>query len=139
MLIPRRNYGAAALLITAVVAVRVLAGSPLPGQGAHAMPIVVVAEVVHGRMTYTVDSKPVARDLLDAIGVAGEKRGWDCPVIALVDVRARIDEIGTIDGVAGKAGFQKPVRFFVFNKESGKMSTVEFGPSVPFTTNPPID
>ena len=138
MLILNRNYKVAASLVTVLVAGSALgAGSPRR-QGVRAKPIVIVAEIVRGRVNYTVDSKPAGRNLLDALGAAGEKQGWDCPVVALVDVRARIDEIGEIDGTAGKAGFPA-VRFFVFNRESGKMRTVEFGSSVPFTTNPPLD
>jgi hypothetical protein len=105
---------------------------------AQIKPIVIVAEVVNGRIAYKVDSKPALPDLLRVLNILSERRGKDYPVVALVDVHARISEIGKIDGIAGKAQLTN-VRFFVFDREGRIMSTIQFGPTMPFSTNPPLN
>lgn len=102
---------------------------------AQCPPIVVMAEMVHGRMTYSLNSKPTP-DPLRALGIADERYGDSCPVVGLIDSRAPIDETATINGLADKAGFTK-VRYYVFNKESRIMSTLEFGPNLPLSMTPP--
>ncbi|HUE53609.1 MAG TPA: hypothetical protein VMO80_14795 [Terriglobales bacterium] len=99
-------------------------------------PVVILVEVQNHRITYKVDARDALPDLLKALNSLGDQRGRDSRVIVLVDSRAPITEIGNIDGTLGKAGFTK-VRFFVFNKEANVMSTVEFGPTLAFSTRPP--
>ena len=100
-------------------------------------PIVVMAEGTKSHVNYKVDSQPVA-DLLLSLSRLEKERGPNCPVIALIDPRLPIEEIWNIDGTAGKAQFTK-VRFFIFFKETGKMSELRQMPAVPFSTNPPIE
>ncbi len=114
--------------------------SPIGGQqagSANAKPIVIMAELANGRMVYQVDSRP-APDLLRVLNDLEEQRGKNYPVVALIDARARITEFGNIDGTAGKAQLTN-IRFFVFSRESGKMSEIRWSPAVPFSTDPPIN
>lgn len=133
MIIQAKAWAGIAILVVAAVAV-----SPsvkgLRADGSQAR-VVVRAEVIDRRVVYTVDSHPVVPDLLRVLSLLREERG-DGDVVALVDDKAPIEEIGTIDGVAGKAGFSS-VRFFVFNKDTRRMSAIEFGPDMPYSTNPP--
>lgn len=103
---------------------------------ANAKPIVILAEVANGRVVYQVDSKPALPDLLRVLNILEEQRGKNYPVVALIDARARITEFGNIDGTAGKAQLTN-IRFFVFSRDSGKMSEVRWLPPVPFSTDPP--
>ena len=100
-------------------------------------PIVIVAEVVKGRITYEVDSKPALPDLLYVLNAKHHQCGNDCAVVALVDIHARMSEIGNIDGVAGKAQLTN-LHFFIFDREGQIMNTFQFGPTIPFTTHPAI-
>lgn len=99
--------------------------------------VVVTAEVVGGRIVYKVNSKPAIPDILRALSVARERQG-DSEVIALVDSEAPISEMGNIEGIADKAGFSS-VQFYVFDKVTGKMSTIQFGPDIPYSENPPAE
>ena len=134
-----RSFVVTALLVSVLTMGRATAGS-LQDRSAplRRKPIVIVAEMVNRRITYTVDSKPALPDILRVLSVLREERGKDWPVVALVDDRAPIKEMGNIDGIAGKAGFPK-VKFFVFDKEDGLMGAVDFGSDMPFSTNPPVD
>ena len=105
---------------------------------AKVKPIVIVAEVVNGRIAYQVDSKPALPDLLRVLSALYEQRGKDYPVVALVDVHARISEIGNIDGTAGKAQLTN-VHFYVFDRERDSMSTIQFGPTMRFSKNPAVN
>lgn len=102
---------------------------------ANAKPIVILAEVVSGRVVYQVDSKPAIPDLLRVLNILKHQRGKDCPVVALIDSHARISEFGNIDGTAGKAQLTN-IRFFVFTRDSGTMSEVRWLPTVPFSMDP---
>ncbi len=139
MSVSLRSFIAMALLVGALIMGRATASSrqdrSVPPRRKR---IVIVAEMVGGRIVYTVDSKPALPDILRVLSVLREERGKDWPVVALVDDRAPIKEMGNIDGVAGKAGFPK-VKFFVFDKEDGLMGAVDFGSDMPFSTNPPVD
>ena len=129
------------ILLTSTVATVGLAVATLArGQGARQeqKPVVILAEIVNGRIHYKVDSKPALPDILRVLSIVEEQRGKNCPVIALVDSRASFDEIGNIDGVAGKAQLTN-IRYFVFNKESGKMAELHYGPDMPFSLNPPAE
>jgi|GEM_PF-6939860 hypothetical protein len=122
-------------LATASFALAGLAGGQNTRQ--EEKPVVIMAEMVDGRIHYKVDSKPALPDILRVLSLVEEQRGKDCPVVALVDSRAPFDEIGNIDGIAGKAQLTN-VRYFVFNKASGKMAEVRYGPDMPFSPNPDI-
>jgi hypothetical protein len=98
-------------------------------------PIIVLAEVQNHKVVYKVDGRPAAPDVLRVLATVGNQRGHDTPVIALVDSRAPITEIGNIDGILGKAELLK-VRFFVFYNETNKMTTLELGPAIPFSDHP---
>jgi hypothetical protein len=116
-----------------------LFGSQTGGRQARpapSKPIVIIADVVNGRVVYTVDSKPALPDLLRVLNILEEQRGKDYPVVALIDARARITEFGNIDGTAGKAQLNK-IRFFVFDRESRTMAEVQWLRTVPFSTDPP--
>lgn len=131
-----------AIFLGAALAVGTAAGGGnvsrrLPAQP-KPKPIVIVAEVVNGRVSYTVNSKPARPDLLRVLSILEQQRGRAYPVVALVDAHARITEFGNVEGTAGKAGFFT-IRFFLFNRESGKMGEITFGPSIPFSTNPPAE
>ena len=101
-------------------------------------PVVILAEMVNGRIHYKVDSKPALPDFLRVLSLVEEQRGKDCPVVALIDSRAPFDEAGNIDGTAGKAQLTN-IRYFVFNKADGRMAEIHYGPTIPFSTNPPIE
>jgi hypothetical protein len=103
--------------------------------GGAGEPVIVLAEMENHRVTYKVDGKVAAPDLLRVLNDVVDRRGGDTRVIVLVDSRAPITEIGNIDGTLGKAGLEK-VRFFVFNREANVMSTVEFGRTIPFSARP---
>jgi hypothetical protein len=123
----------AAAALSTVFSERLLrSGSLVNACGAK---VVIRAELIRRRIVYTVNSKPAVPDLLRVLNLVREERD-DCEVVALVDDNSPIEEIGTIDGVAGKAGFSN-VRFYVFNKDSGTMSAVQFGPNIPYSSNPP--
>jgi len=102
-------------------------------------PIVILAEKVQGRVTYKVDSKPVRTEvMLDALRKAIEQRGGGQTVLVLVDVNAPVSTFGWVRGVAGKLGLAK-FRYFMFQTHREYMSEVTFGPTIPFSTNPPLD
>lgn len=139
MLIVLRRYES--ILLTAVLATTSFALAGLArGQSTRQKekPVVILAEMVNGRIHYKVDSKPALPNILQVLSMLEEQRGKDCPVIALIDSRASFDEIGNIDGLAGKAQLTN-IRYFVFNKQSEKMGEVHFGPDIPFSPNPSIN
>lgn len=132
------TYKAWALVLGLALVAPGSAPSEKRGYQTAPQPIVVMAEMVNRQIVYKVNSKPALPDILRVLSELEERRGKDCPVIALVDSRAPINEFGNIDGVAGKAQLTV-TRFYVFNKESGLMGTVQFGKDIPFTPNPPLD
>jgi hypothetical protein len=123
-------------LVTASFALASLARAQSARQ--EKKPVVILAEMVNGRIHYKVDSKPALPDFLRVLSLVEEQRGKDCPVVALIDSRAPFDEIGNIDGTAGKAQLTN-IRYFIFNKASGKMAELHYGPDIPFSSNPPIE
>ena len=114
-----------------------LSESQSPSGGLSQKPIVVMAEGSKGHVNYRIDSQPVT-DLLLSLSRLEEKRGAHCPVVALVDPRLPIEEIWNIDGTAGKAQLTNG-RFFVFFRDTGKMSELRQLPAVPFSTSPPME
>ena len=137
MLIALRRYKS--ILLTAILATASFALASLAlGQSTRQKekPVVILAEIVNGRIHYKVDSKPALPDFLRVLSLVEEQRGKDYPVIALIDSRASFDEVGNIDGTAGKAQLTN-IRYFVFNKASGKMAEIHYGPDIPFSPNPP--
>lgn len=99
--------------------------------------IVIMAEGTRDHVAYKVDSQPTA-NLLLSLSRLEEQRGPNYPVIALIDPRLPIEEIWTIDGTAGKAQFTS-VRFFVYFRDTDKMSELRQMPAMPFSTNPPVE
>ena len=100
--------------------------------------IVAMVEMKAGKLSYTIDSKSVLpKDLLAAFFSLVERKGEDSTVVVIVDVRAPISQYGIVYGFAAKAGFTR-VRNFVFNAERQSMSELKFGPSIPFSLNPPL-
>jgi hypothetical protein len=100
-------------------------------------PIVVMAEGTKGHVSYTINSQQVT-DLLLSLSRLEEQRGPNYPVIALIDPRLPIEEIWSIDGTAGKAQFTN-VRFFIFFRDTDKMSELRQMPAVAFSTSPPTE
>lgn len=89
MSVSLRSFIAMALLVGALIMGRATASSlqdrSVPPRRKR---IVIVAEMVGGRIVYTVDSKPALPDILRVLSVLREERGKDWPVVALVDDRA---------------------------------------------------
>lgn len=85
------------------------------------------------------DSKPVGHisttDILHTLSQVKSERGSNAPVVVLVDPRLSIIDIRNFEGVAGKAQLNN-IRYFIFNRESGYMWELKWGPTVPFSTNP---
>ena len=75
-------------------------------------------------------------DLLLLLSRLEQERGPNYPVIALIDPHLPIEEIWSIDGTTGKAQFVN-VRFFVYFRETDKMSEIRQMPAVPFSMTPP--
>ncbi|MGA8013970.1 MAG: hypothetical protein WB949_16185 [Candidatus Acidiferrales bacterium] len=139
MSIAIRRFGS--ILLTSALATASFATAGLArGRAAQQekKPVVILAEMVNGRIHYKVNSKSARPDILRVLSILEEQRGRDCPVVALVDSRAPFDEIGNIDGIAGKAQLTN-IRYFVFSKAGGKMSEAHFGPNIPYSPNPPIE
>lgn len=120
-----------------------LAGSmPSPGnQGQRVRPTVIeVNKTPHG-VTYKVDSETAELtpkgNLLYLLNQVRRERGSHVPVIVLLDPRVPIDEIGNVDGTAGKAQLNN-LRFFVIDRDTPRMSEIKWGPSIPYSTNPPL-
>jgi hypothetical protein len=124
------------LIVGALFAAPILQ-SQRPSAGLSGKAIVVMAEGSKGHVNYRIDSQPVT-DLLLSLSRLEEQRGPRCPIVALVDPRLPIEEIWNIDGTAGKAQFTN-VRFFVFFRDTGKMSEIRRLPAVPFSTSPPLE
>jgi len=131
----------AQFLIFLAVAV-CLATPSVEGQRRHARsqekPIVVLVERLGGRVRYTVDSKPVKTNLLVALNQGLGDRPRDYPVVALIDSQVPVDEVWEVMGTAGKAGITN-LRYFVFSRDSGRMSEIKIGRPIPFSTNPPLE
>ncbi|HEX9222602.1 MAG TPA: hypothetical protein VF860_04670 [Candidatus Acidoferrales bacterium] len=109
----------------------------LPGQQDREKPIVVTVLKTHGRISYKIESKPV-EDPLSPLGDLLRERGGDCPVVAILPWDATFREEYDVEVIASKAGF-KNVRSFVYDPQRGFMAEIRWGPSLPFTTNPPPD
>lgn len=90
-------------------------------------------------IVYKVNSKPTGHtattDILRALNLINEEHGANAPVVVLVDDRASFAEVWNFEGVVGKAQLNN-LRYFVFNRESEKMSELRWGPTVPFSTHP---
>lgn len=102
-------------------------------------PTVVRIDKTPDGIAYKVNSKPTGHtattDILRALNLINEERGANAPVVVLVDDHVSFAEVWNFEGVAGKAQLNN-LRFFVFNRESEKMSELKWGPTVPFSTHP---
>jgi hypothetical protein len=99
--------------------------------------IVVMVNKTQGAVTYEVESKAV-RDPLRTLGELVEQRGEDCPVIVILPWNATFREELDVEVIASKAGF-KNIRSFLYNPERGFMREINWGRSIPFSTNPPVN
>ena len=102
-------------------------------------PAVVRLDKVPLGIAYTVGSRrtgsTATTDILYALNQVKSERGSKAPVVVIVDPRVSITDIWNLDGIAGKAQLDN-VRYFVINRESGVMSELKWGPTVPISTNP---
>ncbi len=64
-----------------------------------------------------------------------EKRGADCPVVALINSNVPLRAVLDVPGEASKVGF-KNIRVFAFESEQGYMSEITLGKGVPYSTAP---
>ena len=99
--------------------------------------IVVMVSKTQGTVTYEVESK-VAKDPLQALGELVEQRGEDCPVVVILPWNATFREEYDLEVIASKAGFRN-TRSFLYNPDRGFMREIKWGPSIPFSTNPPVN
>ncbi|MGB8495486.1 MAG: hypothetical protein WCE53_13885 [Candidatus Acidiferrum sp.] len=114
-------------------------GEGVPQDRSHPQPkktITVLVKKTQGRVSYEVESKAVS-DPLAPLGELLKQRGEDCPVIVILPWDATFREEMDMEVIASKVGF-KTVRSFLYNRDRGFMVEVKWGPSIPFTTNPPL-
>jgi hypothetical protein len=113
-----------------------------PGAIASARPTVVEVEKTQRGVAYKVDGQradlTATTNLLYLLNRVCEKRGPNAPIVVLLDPRVPIDQIGNVDGTAGKAQLNN-LRYFVLDRDTQKMSEIKWGPAVPYSTNPPIN
>ena len=104
-------------------------------------PILVHVYKTHGAVTYTVDSRRAdltpSGNLLRLLATASEKRGRHAPVVVLLDPSAPIEQIDYIEGVAAKVPLND-LHYFEASRQTGKMAEINFGPTIPYSTNPPL-
>lgn len=141
MVIPALK-NAAVLLLGAVAFLTWLHPASNRGPMPNAAPTVVRIDKTPRGVAYKVDSKPISltptTNLLYVLNQVNDERGSNTPVVVLIDPRVPITEIWNFDGVAGKAQLTN-IRYFVFNRETEKMSEIKWGPSIPLSTNPPVN
>ena len=102
-------------------------------------PIVAFVQRTSGRLTIKINSnRSPEKDALYVLSVLREKLGSDYPVVAIVDGSSKISDLYQVDGIAGKAGFDR-VRTFISHPDNGKMFEVKFGPAIPFSMRGPFD
>ena len=99
--------------------------------------VTVMVKKTQGRVSYEVESK-VVTDPFAPLGELLKQRGEDCPVIVILPWDATFREEMDIEVIASKVGF-KTVRSFLYKRDTGFMVEMKWGPSIPFTTNPPLD
>jgi hypothetical protein len=138
----RSLSSAAALLLGALILF------PIFGlKGGRAATQTSAPTVVHMNKTplgtaYSVNPKPKGfetRDnLLRILDLVYDERGPHAPVVVLVDPRVPFTEIWNFDGVADKAQLTN-IHYFVFNPETKYMAELKWGPTVPYSTNPPLN
>jgi len=105
-------------------------------------PIVVEVYKTARGTGYKVDSRTADLsqngNLLRLLGVAYEKHGPNTPVVVLLDPHVSIEQIDFVDGVAAKVPLTY-LRYFRFSRQTGKMTEIKFGPTLPYSTSPPLD
>ena len=108
---------------------------------AQETPIVVHVYRTHGAVAYTVDSRRVdltfSGNLLRLLATASEKRGRKAPVVVLLDPGVPIEQIDYIEGVAAKVPLDE-LHYFEASRQTGRMAEIKFGPTIPYSTNPPL-
>ena len=127
------------LLLTAVSLF--LASHPYRTEGQNAPTIVEVYKIPRG-VAYRVNAEPVGltatTNLLYRFNRVYDKGGAKAPVIVLLDPRVPIEQIGNVDGTAGKAQLTN-LRYFIFDRGKQTMTEIKFGSTIPYSTNPPIN
>ncbi len=131
----------AAVLFFAMAALFLGSGSErLPKHQSHSQAektIAVTVKKAQGRVSYEVESKAV-NDPFGPLVKLLRQRGEDCPVIVILPWDATFREEYDVRVIASKAGF-KTIRSFLYNRDRGFMAEVKWGPSIPFSTNPPVE
>lgn len=112
------------------------------GTTAQSGPIVVEVYKTPRGAGYKVDSRTADLsqngNLLRLLGLAYERHGPNTPVVVLLDPRVPIEQIGYIEGVAAKVPLNN-LHYFEGSRETDKMVEIKFGPTIPYSTNPPLD
>jgi hypothetical protein len=125
------------IAVVTLLAAVLLGGSENPhAQALPDKPVVLLAEVKAEKMVYQIDGRALGPDLLHALEILAERRGKDVKIIVLLDNHSTFLEYGNIEGLLGKAELTR-FRFYIFNRQSNLMGTLEFGKTIPFTTSPP--
>jgi hypothetical protein len=99
-------------------------------------PVVLLAEVKAGKLVYQIDGRRTSGpDLLHALDLVAEHRGKNVKVIVLLDHHATFLDYGNVEGILGKAQLTQ-IHFYIFDKQSNQMGSLQFGKTTPFTTSP---
>jgi len=100
-----------------------------------------VFKTPHG-VGYRVDSQRAdltpGANLLRLLALAREKHGATAPVMVLLDPRVPIEQIDYVDGVAAKVPLGN-LHYFEFSRDTQKMAEIKFGPTIPYSKNPPLN
>jgi hypothetical protein len=138
MAMPTLGKAARPLLAAVVLS---LALHPHRTEGQTTPTVVEVYETPRG-VAYRIDSRPADRtaetSLLRLLSLVYEKHGADAPVVVLLDPGVPISQISNVDGTAGKAQLNN-LRYFVIDRGTQKMTEIKWGPTVPYSRNPPPD
>lgn len=137
-----RNLNSLAVLLGMLILFPVLNPKGSRAATQNATPFVMYMNKTQRGYTYKVSPKPKGYkpddNLLRILDLIEDERGPNSPVIVLVEPHVSFTEIWDFDGVAGKAQL-KNVHYFVFNPESKFMAELKWGPTVPYSTNPPLN
>jgi biopolymer transport protein ExbD len=125
-----KRLGLSAAVVLALVLVSPIVRSQAPAK----KPFVVRVDLVGRHIRYRVDGMP-NEDLLRALALL-HKRDANAQVIVLLDRRVPLDEIGNVDGTAGKAQLTN-LRYFVVYYDTEKMAELTMGAGMRITTDPP--
>lgn len=138
----RNLHSAAALLLATSILLPIFIAKRSRATAQNSTPFVVRMSKAPRAYTYKVNPKPKGYrpddNLLRILDLVYDERGPNSPVIVLVDPHISFTEIWDFDGVADKAQL-KNVHYFVFNPETKVMTELKWGPTVPYSNNPPLN